>query len=324
MIYWALLILLVPSSLGARTENTIAHVHVAANDRWMVFARDRDEEFYFTLVTYQTPTVIMHLNYTSVGTEMVRSLSIPTEISNPDLIELVFIGGRRNSSERLLFHVKLRRNEQLDAFSLVDLKTESITALSSLGFESTLGMHPRGTHVFVVGNLAGYVYDMKESHGYDWSAWNEPTNSLYPRVVSVTMDNYVFVGVNVLMVDTIFPAVYVAKLDSSGTMTETLKSFTKMQNIEVDSIKAPMSIKLRGSVGQDYFLMILGFPSEDLVVVSVSANTKRVFEKLHESAEKGINFGQEVILGESNTYGVLSTALATSPWSTGRVQVSYV
>jgi hypothetical protein len=37
----------------------------------------------------------------------------------------------------------------------------------------------------------------------------------------------------------------------------------------------------------------------------------------HESVEKGINLGQAVIFTGNNTYVVLSTALATSPWSAG-------
>ena len=319
MVHWTLLTLLLLSSLGCLAEDNIAHVHVAANDQWMVFARNRDQEFHFTLSPYQTPAEIFHLNYTSLGTKTVWSLSIPAAPSILDLIELVFIGGSRNSSERILFHVKLRKDET-NQLSLVHLKKTSITSLSSSGIESALGMHPLGTHAFVVGDRAGYVYDMNESRGYDWLSWTKFTKNLYPKAVSVTVDNFVIVGVHVEMIDTIVPTLYIIDFNSEE-MAAPVKGLTKVDNVEVTSIRASMSIALRGPILGDQFTIAIGFPSMDIVQLAVFANGHLVFAVRHASAEKGVNFGQTVIFGDHNTYGVLSTALATSPWSTGRVQV---
>ena len=100
---WTLLLLLLLSSLGlglalsSFAEDISAHVHVAANDRLIVFARNRDGAFHFTFNPSETPTVIPRLDYASLETEAVRSLSIPAQTSSLEPIQLVFIGGPRNS-----------------------------------------------------------------------------------------------------------------------------------------------------------------------------------------------------------------------------------
>ena len=307
-------------SLSSFAEEIIAHVHVAANEHWMVFARNRDEHFHFTLSPYQTPTEILHLNYTSLGIDTVRSLSIPAHPSPLDPIELVFIGGSRNSSERLLFHVKLRKDET-HRLSLVHLEKTSITSLSSPGIESALGVHPLGTYACVIGDQAGYIYDLNESRGYPWSSWQESIDEHYPKAVSVTTDHYLIVATNVQLIDTIVPGLYISQLDPQDKVATPLNGLTQVNDVEVTSIRAPMSLAVLGSIDKDYFALIVGFPSADTVFLSVLLNGKRIVDTAHESREKGINFGQVVIFGDNNTYGVLSTALTTSPWSTGRVQV---
>ena len=75
-----------------------------------------------------------------------------------------------------------------------------------MGVECALGIHPLDIHVVVMGNQRGYIYDMAESRGYYWSAWEGLTDNYFPKAISVTMDNYILVGVNVQMIDTIVPA----------------------------------------------------------------------------------------------------------------------
>ena len=329
MLYWTLLppLLLLISSLGlglcSFAEDISAHVHVAANDHLIVFARNRDGAFHFTFTPYETPTVILHLSYSSVRTENVRSLSIPAKSSILEPIELVFIGGSRNSSERKLFHAKVQRNENNQTLSVIHLRITSIASLHSVGVECALGMHPSGTYVLVMGDRAGYVYDMNQSSGYVWYLWTEFIDNFYPKAISVTMDNYVFIGVNVQMIDTIIPALYVARLDQDGNIIDPLKRFLELSEVEITNIKSPMSMAVQGLLYGGGLVMVFGFPSADIVRMYVRDSGNEILGRIHESAEKGIHFGQAVILSDNNTYGVLSTGLATSPWSTGRVQVRY-
>ena len=322
MLFWTLFFLLSNLGLGLSSfaEDISAHVHVAVNDQLIVFARNRDAAFHFTLNPSETSAVMLHLAYDSVETETVRSLSIPPQTSNRQPIQLVFIGGSRNSSERKLFHAKLEIDESSESLSVIHLWSTSITSLSSVGIECALGMHPLGTYVLVVGDQRGYIYDMKESTGYYWSSWEGLTDSFYPKAISVTMDNYVIVGANVQMIDTIVPALYIALFDAQNmTVALTLSGLTDI--FESTTTRAPISITTRGCVEKGRFIVIVGFPSEDAVHVNILEDGTEIVDKKHKSQEKGINFGQAVILTDNETYGVLSSALATSPWSTGRVQV---
>ena len=167
--YWTLFLLLLSNlelSFATFTDTMPAHIPVAANDHMVVFASDRYKEFYITLSPYATPTVILPLNYKEVETETVRSLVIPTTTSPLGLTELVFIGERSNSSENTLFRAKLRVDVRNDKLRVVHLEHKSLASLSSDGVECALGIHPRGTHVFVVGDRAALVYEMNESLVY--------------------------------------------------------------------------------------------------------------------------------------------------------------
>ena len=146
-----------------------------------------------------------------------------------------------------------------------------------------------------------------------WSAWKESMDKFYPKAISVTMDNYVFVGVNVQMIDTIVPALYTAELGTKGIFSEPLKDFVELPGVEVNSIKSPMSIALHGLLYGDSLVIAFGFPSVDIVLLYIRISTQKVVSKIHRSLEKGINFGQAVILTDNQTYGVLSSALTTSP-----------
>jgi hypothetical protein len=325
MVCWTLFPLLLLSSpgfgLSSSAEGISAHVHVAANDQLIVFARNRDGAFHFTLNPSETSTLILRLDYTSIQTEVVRSLSIPANPSTLQPIQLVFIGGPRNSTERKLFHAKLQIDESNKTLFVIHLWNTSITSLSSVGMECALGMHPLGTHVVIVGDRGGYIYDMEESSGYYWSSWEGSIDNFYPKAISVTMDKYVFVGVNVQTIDTILPSLYTAEFDSKGIISAPLKEFVELPGVEVTSIKSPMSIALHGLLYGDGLVIAFGFPSVDIVLLYVRISARKVVSKVHKSLEKGINFGQAVILTDNQTYGVLSSALPTSPWSTGRVQV---
>ena len=104
-------------------------------------------------------------------------------------------------------------------------------------------------------------------------------------------------------------------------MPEALTSSGLLDISESTSTRAPISITLRGSVQEGRLVIIVGLPSGDTVYVLIVEDEREVVVKKHTSQEKGIGFGQAVILTDNETYGVLSSALATSPWSTGRVQV---
>ena len=325
MIYWTLFALLLLPSLRCEvrslTEDIIPYVHLANNDQWLVLAHNREEVFHFTRSPYQSPTVIFDLSYTSLETDIVQSLSIPEQAFNFELIEFVFIGGLRNSAERSLFHAKLRKDEAKQSLLIVHLNRTSITSLSSVGFESVVGIHPLGMYAVVVGDRGGYIYDMNTSSGHGWSAWDDSTDEHYPRVVSVSRDGNVFVGANTLVKGAIVPTLYFAKVDPDGIQAQRLTSVEDKRNVEVKSIRAPMSMALRGVYNGDDFAWLVGFPSLDLVVLLYTTKGPDIFVKTHRSVEKGINFGQSVVLTENKTYGVLSSALPTAPWSTGRVEV---
>jgi hypothetical protein len=320
--WWTLFLLLsnLDLSLSASVEEISAHVHVAANDQLIAFARNRDREFRFTLNPSETSRLILRLAYNSVETETVRSLSIPAQTSSLEPIQLVFIGGPRNSSERILFHAKLKIDEDSESLSVIHLWNTSITSLSSVGMECALGMHPLGTYVVIVGDRGGYIYDMEKSSGQYWSAWERFTDNYFPRAISVTLDNYILVGVNVQMIDITVPDLYIAVLDAQN-MTEALFSSHMLDISESTSARAPISITARGYADEGPLIMFVGFPSEDAVYVVILERENEIVVKKHISQEKGINFGQAVILTDNGTYGVLSSALETSPWSTGRVQV---
>lgn len=317
---WTFFTLLLLFNFGSCAEEISAHVHVAVNDQWVVFAKNRDKTFHYALSPYQTSAEILHLNYSSLGTEIIRSLFIPVQPSPLGLLELVFIGGSRNSSERILFHVKLRK-DPTGLLSPVHLTKTSITSLSSPGIESALGMHPLSTYVVAIGDRSGYIYDMNQSNGFPWSSWEESTNGHYPKAVSVTMDNFIIVGANVQLVDTIIPALYISLFDPEKNVATPLIVKEEFHEMETTSIGAPMSLAPLSSIDTDYLLMIVGFPSADAVFLIALVNGELLFKTFHQSKEKGINFGHTVIFSDNQTYGVLSTALATLPWSTGRVQV---
>ena len=316
-------LLLLPSfeiALTSSAEDISAHVHVAINDQVIVFARNRDGAFHIVFSSSETTTLILDLPFTSVHTEIVRSLAIPTQISSFNQTDLVFIGGPRNSSERILYHVKLQMNESDETLSVIHWRNLSISSLSSVGIECALGIHPLGTYAVILGDLGGYIYDMKESNGQYWSSWAGSTDSFYPKAISVTMDDFVLVGVNVQLIDTIVPSLFTASLDVQN-MTETLELSNLMDLIESTSIRAPISITTRGRIDEGRFMMVVGFPSEDAVNILILEHGDMVAFRRHQSEEKNINFGQAVILTNNETYGVLSSSLGTSPWSTGRVQV---
>ena len=94
MLFWSLFLLLsnLGLSLSSFAEDISAHVHVAMNEQLIVFARNRDGEFHFIFNPSETPTVIPRLDYSSVETETVRSLSIPAQTPSLEPIQLVFIG----------------------------------------------------------------------------------------------------------------------------------------------------------------------------------------------------------------------------------------
>ena len=316
-----LLLFALRHEIKSLSEEIIPYVHVANNDRWMVLAHNRWEEFHFTRSRSQSPTVTVSLNYASLGTEIVQSLSMSQKPSDLQVVELVFIGGSRNSSERSFFHTKLLKDEKNQSLSIVHLNRTSITSLSSEGFESVVGIHPLGTHAVVVGDRGGYVYDMNTLSGYDWSAWDESTNEHYPKAVSFSRDYNIFVGANTQVKGAIEPTLYFAKFDPDGIQNRPLTFLEDTKYVEVKSIRTPMSMALRGALDGEDFAWIVGFPSLDFVLLYHRDNGSGVFVKTHRSVEKGTNFGQSVILTDDNTYGVLSSALSTAPWSTGRVQV---
>jgi hypothetical protein len=145
MVCWLLLLLVSSLQLSsvAFADTISAHVHLAANDHMVVFARNRDNEFYITLSPYETPTVILHLNYSLVETESVRSLVITDRTYRRGLIEFVFIGEKSDSSEQFLFHAQLQRHERSQNLSVVRLVQKSLASLSNIGVECALGIHPR-------------------------------------------------------------------------------------------------------------------------------------------------------------------------------------
>ena len=322
---WMLFLLLsnVELSFSTIAETISTHIHVAANDHMVVFARNRDSEFHITLSPYETPTVVLHLNYDSVQTEAVQSLVIPTKTSGRGLLEIVFIGQRRNSSEKVLFHAQLQQEEKTQQLSVVHLVQTSLAMLSSVGVECVLGINPQATQVFVIGDRAGYVYNMKESLIYNWSSWRDEQSKIYPKAIGVTMDDHVIVGAYLQLVDTIVPALYIAKLYSTDTVHQ-LELFAERKEVEITNLKAPMSITLRGSAEEDDFAMAIGLPSIDSVLLYLPKKgpAENIIE--HRSAERGVNFGQAVTFTANNSYGVLASELATPPWSKGRVQVRCV
>ena len=320
-LFTLLLLFALLRGIKSLSEEIIPYVHLANNDQWMVLAYDRQEEFRFTWRSSQNPTSIFSLEYALLGTEIVQSLSISQKPSELQLIELVFIGGPRNSSERSLFHTKLQTDENNRSLSIVHSNGTSITSLSSEGFESVVGIHPLGTRAVVIGDRGGYVYDMQTLSGYDWSTWDGLDLEHYPKAISISRDGHVFVGANTQIRGAIVPTLYVAEFDPNDTEAHPLSPIDDVRNVEVKSIRAPISMALRGALFGDDFAWIVGFPSLDLVVLFKRAAGSEVFIKKHRSAEKGINFGQSVVLTDNNTYGVLSSALPTAPWSTGRVQV---
>ena len=324
MVCWNLLPLLLRFSFGLAltsfAEDISAHVHVATNDQLIAFARNRDGAFHFAFNPSEITTLIPDLSFTSVQTETVRSLSIPAQTSSFNQIDLVFIGGPRNSSERRLFHAKLQLNESDETLSVIHLWNRDIASLSSVGIECALGVHPLGTYAIVVGDRGSYIYDMQAINVQYWPLWVKLTDSFYPKAISVTMDNTVAIGVNVQKIDTVVPALYLAYLDVQN-VTATPPLSDSIDMIESTSIGAPISIAMRGCLSNGRFIMVVGFPSEDAVIVYVFEEAVPVAWRYHRSEEKNINFGQAVILTNNQTYGVLSSTLGTLPWSTGRVQV---
>ena len=307
-------------SLGAFADTTSTHVHVAANDECVVFARNRDAMFHITLSPYATPTVILYLRYAWVETEAVTNLIIPTQISRNGLIELVFIGERSSSSETTLFHAKLQTDVKNEKVSVVHLKQISLAPLSSVGVECALGVHPRDTHVFVVGDRAGYIYDMNELLVYNWSSWKDYQGKVYPRVIGVSIDEYVIVRVYVQLIDTIVPTLFNAKFRSNDAI-DPLEAFSQRGKIEITNVRGPMSMTLRGAVDGGGFTKAVDLPTVDSVLLYFSNEDPTMVLTMHQSAHKGINFGQAVTLAPDNTYGVLSSAMPTPPWSTDRVHV---
>ena len=71
---------------------------MAANDQLIVFARNRDDAFHFIFNPPEATMLTRDLPFDSV-------LAISTQTSSLDEIDLVFIGGTRNSLERTLCHV---------------------------------------------------------------------------------------------------------------------------------------------------------------------------------------------------------------------------
>ena len=327
MLRWILIYLLLLSTLrfsfSSSDEGLSGHVHVVANDHMVVFARNRDGEFHLTLSPYETPAVVLHLNYTSLQTEAVRSLVLPDRALRLGLIEFVFIGEKIDSSEQFLFHVQLQRDEKSQNLSVVRLEHKSLAPLSRAGVECALGIHPRGTYVFVIGDRAGYVYDLNDSLLYDWSPWDEYRSKRYPKAISVTVDNYIIIGVYLQMVDTIYPTLYNAKFYSTDKIGP-LKKLADGRYSEIPDRRTPASITLRGSLDGDDFAMAVGIPSIDTVLLYFSSKGFGLNATVHTSEESGVKFGQVVALAANNTYGVLSSGLATPPWSTGRVQVCFV
>ena len=324
MLFWSLFLLLSNLGLGrsASVEVISANVHVATNDHMVVFARNRDSQFHITFRPYKTPAVLLHLQYLLVETKAVRSLVIPRRAPPHGLIDLVFIGERHNSSEMVLFHARLQRDETTGRLSVVRLVQTSIASLSSAGVECALGIHPRGTHVFVVGDQVGLVCEMNESLVYNWSLWDEYRDKRHPKVVSVAEDDYVIVGFYLQLIDIIIPAFYEAQFYSNGSFDPNYE-FAVIEAIEIPNIQAPMSMALRGSLDGDGFAMAVGLPSVDSVFLVYRVESGSRNGTIHKSVE-GDHFGQAVIFAANNTYGVLSSGLATPPWSTGRVQVRSV
>ena len=325
MVYWKLFLLLssFQLSFAAFADTILTYVHVAASDHLVVFARNRDAEFHITLSPYETSIVMLYLKYKLVETVAVRSLIIPTKMSSHGLIEIVFIGERRNSSDKFLFHAQLQQEDENRWLSVVHLTQTSIASLSSVGVECVLGIHPQDTHAFVVGDRAGYIYDMSDSLVYNWSSWKDHEDKIYPRSMSVSEDDYIIVGVYLQLVDTIYPTLYSAKFFSKGTI-DPLLLFTRRKNVEITNPKASMSTTLRGSVEEGYFAMAVGLPSIDSVLLFFRKEDLTIHILEHRSAQRGVNFGRAVTLAANKTYGVLSSGLNTPPWSTGRVQVRCV
>ena len=139
----------------------------------------------------------------------------------------------------------------------------------------------------------------------------------------MTEDDIVIVGVYFQLIDKILPTLYTVEFNSKDTIGP-LVGWSEIENIKIPNIIAPMSLTLRGSLGGDDFVKAIGFPSIDSVFLYYAVKGGSMVHTMHRSTEKGVNFGQAVTLAANNTYGVLSSALATPPWSTGRVQVRCV
>ena len=321
---WTLLSILLTASIGSElgsfADDILAHDPVAGNDHFIVLAYNEEERFHFSLTCHQASPDTTFLDYTSFGIESVRRLSVAAKPSSGDLIELVFIGGLLNSTERTLFHAKLRWNRTNKTWSTIHSVNTSITWLSSSGFEPVLELNPAGTLVIVLGDQAGYLYNTTESRGYNWSAWVEGDSVVYPEAIGISEDNYLLgcgkkrrrTGI----VPTCFEA-YVTGEDSGRA----IRHFEDLNEYKATSFGAPISIAVRGSYSEDDFTMAIGFPSADSVYVSACRTNQGCVRQSNRSPVKGINFGASVIFTDNETYGVLSTTRATPPWSMGRVEV---
>ena len=163
---------------------------MAANDHFIVLAFNEEERFHFSLTSHHEASAdTTFLEYTSFGIKSVRRLSVAAKPSTCDLIELVFIGELRNSSERTLFHVKLRWNETDESWSIVHLINTSITSLSGPGVEPVLALNPLGTLAVVLGDRAGYLYMIRQSrvgtiglHGSKVTALSIPKPLVLARI----------------------------------------------------------------------------------------------------------------------------------------------
>ena len=321
---WTLLKVLLIScrrpGFGSFAEDIVAHDPVAANDQFIVLALNDEKNFHISLTSHEASVDRPPVPFDSFGIESVRRLSVAAKPSTRDLIELVFIGGLLNSTERTLFHAKLRRNRTDTTWFIIHSVNTSITGLSSSGMEPVLAMNPPGTLAVVLGDQAGYLYNTTDSRGYNWAAWVEGGSVVYPEAIGISEDNYLLGCGKKQKTTGIVPTCFYADVtgkDGCGA----LRPHGDLNEYRTTSFGSPISIAVRGSYYGDDFTTAIGFPSADSVDLTVRRKNQAHVRETYESSVKGINFGASIIFTDNETYGVLSTTRATPPWSMGRVEV---
>ena len=148
----------------------------------------------------------------------------------------------------------------------------------------------------------------------------EGDSVVYPEAIGISEDNYLLGCGKRQTTRGIVPTCFYA--DVTGTDgCGALQLHEDLGEYKATSFGAPISVALRGSYYGDDFTLAIGFPSVDSVDITVRRKNQAHVRETYESPVKGINFGASVIFTDNESYGVLSTARATPPWSMGRVEV---